>query len=271
MTLTSTNKLKILYHSDMHFNTEDDIEVFVLSLPPETNYDIVIFAGDITNGNISLIQKLISRINKPVYFVCGNHDYYNRNITEVHKFLLDAGLNLLKEGVSYTHNHNGIDYTIVGATLWTTFLLDGRKARHAARKAAFASIADFHCITYNTSLLSLDLMEYLSLKDWNWLAKFKHKPNTIVVTHFPCSSVTQHERYDGDVMNPYFRSNKITTGFDIIFSGHTHDCFDVVDKFNCRHLLNPLGYKREFYKMISSFDNSIVGVNGYNSHKIVEY
>ena len=48
MTLTSTNKLKILYHSDMHFNTEDDIEVFVLSLPPETNYDIVIFDGDIT-------------------------------------------------------------------------------------------------------------------------------------------------------------------------------------------------------------------------------
>lgn len=270
--MTSTiNKLKILHFSDLHLNREIDIDIFIPSLPDESKYDIIIISGDISNGDITLIKKLVDKLTKPVYFVCGNHDYYNNNITDAHKFLLDSGLNLLKEGLDYKYNHNGIEYTIVGATLWTSFLLDGRKARHNARKEAFNSIADFHCITYNTSKLSLDLMEYLHLKDWNWLAKFKNKPNTIVVTHFPCSKLTQHECYEGDVLNPYFRTNKITTGFNLILSGHTHNCFDVIDDYNCRHHINSLGYKKEFYRSVSVVDGSVVGYNGYLSHKIIEY
>lgn len=269
--MPTINKLKILQYSDLHLARDVDIEIFLSCLPNESVYDIVILSGDITNGDISLIKKLIDRIPKPVYFVCGNHDYYNRNIMEVHEFLLNSGLNLLKDGVSYTHTHEGVDYTIVGATLWTSFLLDGRKPRHAARKAAFNAIEDFHCITYGRSKLSLDLMEYLHLKDWKWLAKFKNKPNTVVVTHFPCSKITQHERWDGNILNPYFRSNKDTTGFNLILSGHTHDCFDGIDDFNCRHHINAFGYKREFYRTISTLDGSMTGENGYNSYKIIEY
>ncbi len=269
--MSSTNKLKILLHSDMHLNNESEVDDFLTSLPNEDTYDIVVFAGDITNGKVYLIKYLISKLTKPVYLVCGNHDYYGNSVVDVHQYLLDAGLNLLKEGVSYTYNHNGVEYTLVGGTTWTSFLSDGRKARHAARKAAFTSIADFYYINHTTSRLSLDLMEYLHLRDWKWIAKFKNKPNTIVVTHFPCSLSAQHKRWEGNILNPYFINAKITTGFDLFLSGHTHDACDVIDKFGCRHVINPLGYKNEFSRLKFSNTNATTGSNRYHSHKIIEY
>ena len=269
--MSSTNKLKTLLHSDTHLNNESEVDDFLTSLPPEDTYDISVFAGDITNGKVHLIKYLISKLSKPAYLVCGNHDYYNNNIMDVSKYLLDAGLNLLKEGVSYTYNHNGVEYTLVGGTTWTSFLSNGRKARHAARKAAFNCIADFHCIKYGESKLSLDLMEYLHLKDWNWIAKFNNKPNTIIVTHFPCSLSAQNERWEGNILNPYFINAKITTGFNLFLSGHTHDGCDVIDKFGCRHVINPLGYKNEFLRIKFPNDQAIAGFNRYHSHKIIEY
>lgn len=270
------SKLKILHYSDLHLNSESNIDEFVTYLPDESKYDIVILSGDITNGNITLIKKLVSKFTKPVYFVCGNHDYYGSNILNVHDYLMNEKLNLLKEGVSYIYNHNGVDYTIAGATLWTSFLLEGRKARHAARIYAQNYINDFNAITYGKvkpygiSKLTPDVMEYLHLKDWKWLATFKDKPNTIIVTHFPCSKIVQHEKWNGNVLNPYFINNKITTGFNLILSGHTHDCFEGIDKYNCTHHVNALGYRHEFDTITENGD-SLIRDNGFNSYKIIEY
>lgn len=65
--------MRILLLSDIHQYSEIIFNSFFKTLPKTDTYDIVVIAGDITNGDLGLLKIIINTFKKPVYFVLGNH------------------------------------------------------------------------------------------------------------------------------------------------------------------------------------------------------
>lgn len=68
--------MKIQVLSDLHTEFGD---LFV----PETNADVVVFAGDIGVGIDGLKWIESQEIDKPIIYVLGNHEFYNHDIHHI--------------------------------------------------------------------------------------------------------------------------------------------------------------------------------------------
>ena len=53
----------------------------------------------------------------------------------------------------------------------------------------------------------------------------------------------------------------------VSLTGNTHTCIDAVDKYGCRHVVNAFGYGSEFDR---TYNESLVGTNGFDSFKIID-
>lgn len=92
--------MKILWLTDIHldFLTSKEFETFINSLVQE-EADSIFISGDIANANsIEFVLKTMAvRIQIPIYFVLGNHDFYHSSISKVRekiKLLCDSISNL---------------------------------------------------------------------------------------------------------------------------------------------------------------------------------
>lgn len=80
--------MKIAWASDLHFDDCNDVSIqaFLQELQ-ESNADIVLFGGDISNG--ILLSQHLRMLDQSLpctgYFVLGNHDYYYRSLKGVGK------------------------------------------------------------------------------------------------------------------------------------------------------------------------------------------
>lgn len=75
-----SKKLKILHVTDPHFDYAPKFEYeSFLSKVMARDFDLMVISGDICDGAYAdkWISKLITAIKRPVFFVLGNHDYYN--------------------------------------------------------------------------------------------------------------------------------------------------------------------------------------------------
>ena len=93
LTLPSSSQT-LLWGSDWHLDhlKENEREAFYERLAHE-NFTILVLAGDIELahadargeciGLIATLKKIQQAIQRPVFFVCGNHDYYLGSIEEV--------------------------------------------------------------------------------------------------------------------------------------------------------------------------------------------
>lgn len=77
---------KILWSTDLHFDAAEKKQYklyceLVLAHEP----DIIFIGGDVSNGvsTFAYLQHLSKVINKPIYFVLGNHDFYYGSIIEI--------------------------------------------------------------------------------------------------------------------------------------------------------------------------------------------
>jgi len=80
--------MKIIWCTDIHLNFVDlfKLNAFcrkITSLKP----DVVLIAGDIaeSDGIVEMLLALEREIQCPIYFVLGNHDYYESSIKDVRK------------------------------------------------------------------------------------------------------------------------------------------------------------------------------------------
>jgi predicted MPP superfamily phosphohydrolase len=77
---------KLAWLTDIHLNflDEDERAVFYESIE-KTNCDSVLITGDIAEApSIEMIMKeMVTQINRPIYFVIGNHDYYRGSVKKV--------------------------------------------------------------------------------------------------------------------------------------------------------------------------------------------
>ncbi|HEX4044704.1 MAG TPA: metallophosphoesterase [Gammaproteobacteria bacterium] len=82
--------------TDIHLNFIDDVarQKFYQEIV-NTKCDGVLISGDIAEAPnlVDILNEMAKYINKPIYFVLGNHDYYRGQINEVH----DAITALTKE------------------------------------------------------------------------------------------------------------------------------------------------------------------------------
>ena len=78
--------MKLAWMTDIHLNfvEPDQRQVFYHSIL-QTDCDGLLITGDIVDANnfSAVIKEMLDHINKPTYFVLGNHDYYGGNVKDV--------------------------------------------------------------------------------------------------------------------------------------------------------------------------------------------
>ncbi len=80
--------MKLAWLTDIHINFLDDhVRRKFYQEIAGTNCDAVLISGDIAEAPnlIDLLNEMVSQIDKAIYFILGNHDYYRGQVNEVRK------------------------------------------------------------------------------------------------------------------------------------------------------------------------------------------
>ncbi|MBD2750404.1 metallophosphoesterase [Microvirga sp. BT688] len=190
-----------------------------LSLPRETDADVMVIAGD-THPDPEVRSQVLARIEDelalPVIHVNGNHDYYGGS------FPKDLG-DLITMG--------GIRFAV--ATLWT--YLDDAGRREVSRFPDFVKI---HGVT-------VDKWNDLHLAQLTFL---EQASADVIVSHHAPFPGSIHPDFQGDALNAFFVNNLDPKRFcktRLWIHGHVHTPFDYLvqaENHQMRVVCNPLGY-----------------------------
>ena len=85
--------MKLAWFTDIHLDHVHDVGTSVASLASSASKcESIIITGDISLANtlIGHLMLLDQVLEKPIYFVLGNHDYYFSNIRTVRRHVVDA-------------------------------------------------------------------------------------------------------------------------------------------------------------------------------------
>jgi len=218
----------------------------------ESKVDAVILAGDIDVGDKGLRWAMHRSAPTPVFYVLGNHEFYNHDL-----FKLRARLRRLAEGtnVRLLENDSAIwdGVRFLGCTLWSDWTLFGQPDLHA--KYAEQHMSDFSLIRVSegedSRLLVADDAATMHRTSENWLrqelASGGRQP-TVVITHFAPARESIAPRFAQDALTPGFvvdlESLVRSSGALLWVHGHVHDSFDYKIG-STRVLCNPRGYPDE--------------------------
>jgi len=232
-------KLHIL--NDLHIEFEDFV-------PPATDADVVVLAGDVGVGVEGLRWAEDRFPDRPVIYVPGNHEFYHHDIALIDEL----------KARSPDHIHvldddqvviNGVRF--LGSVLWTDFCLFGEADKFFAMQQARRQLTDFSIIQNGGQCFAPEDAIRLHTASRDWLAAMLAEPfdgKTAVVTHHAPSSRSVHPRYARDLLTPAFASNleNLMDGSRaaLWIHGHTHDSFDYAI-YDTRVVCNPRGYSPE--------------------------
>lgn len=236
--------MKLHIISDIHLEFSD-------MAIPEVDADVTVIAGDLHTGihGLSWIRKL----NRPVIYVPGNHEYYGYNIDKIRNDFRQQKSAYVLDNQTITLD--GI--TFFGATMWTDFEFFSDPVFcmiHALRH-----MNDFKFIKHQTSRLTpADTIEFHK-ESLVHLKSFinENAAKKVIVTHHLPSALSVQNRYKTDSMTSAFASNldEIVerSGAKLWLHGHTHDSCDYIIG-QTRVVCNPRGYP----PFNSHFDSSFV-------------
>ena len=232
--------MKIQIASDLHLeNWQRDLPPLHQFTPDRTR-DLLILAGDITNGarqfGLPFIRQEIGF--SPVIYVPGNHEYYHATRQDVDSFWrLFADAN---PGFHYL-NDNTVDIGGVrfyGACWCSDFWGDPGHYHYTRMIADFTLTGDWDT--------SAHVAEFRRVTDS--MAGLAGKVD-VVITHFPPTlEAIDLALYKNDPLNPYF-INDCRWLVEYLrpalwVSGHTHSPFDY-KVGDTRVVINPGGYRGE--------------------------
>jgi len=207
--------------SDLHLNFRKTPEV--LSLVAKINdaeCDKLIIAGDIIEDK-EYRELFLSYIQKPYFFINGNHDFWGAPIYD-----------------DYTR-----DGEISGGCLWTNFNRNPIVAYDCRR-----NLNDFKYVRNPTDTGKVEPFHMEEIFNAQVEKIWEDDPN-VIVTHFPPSLRSVHDRFQGDYYTPYFVNNlENRMGHlkaKLWVHGHVHDSFDYFMPNGMRVVCNPLGYPKE--------------------------
>ena len=249
-------KLNIL--SDLHLSRGE-------LPPPATDADVVVLAGDIERPAQAVAWA--ARLDKPVLYVPGNHEYYGGSIdgsaAQLKRLCEGSRIHVLDDDVQLIG-----DVRFLGSTLWTDFRLFGDgPARQAAMDEALRFMRDFSRIRVTEASPALFTpLDAASLfrRHAAWLAAELARPHdgpTVVITHHAPSRASIDPRFEGSLLNACFVSDGeyLLDGSraQLWIHGHTHDSFDYV-RNGTRVVCNPRGYATDGVNENAAFDPDLV-------------
>jgi Icc-related predicted phosphoesterase len=216
--------MRVFAASDLHFEFHKDIE-WLPPLPEAGAFDVLVLAGDIGAGAYlgSALRRLRYKYpDKPIIYVAGNHEHYNKNINRDIMARVDVpDVYFLENG-----RVDLMGYHFLGCTLWTGFDALGEDTTKEAMKLSWKHIADF--IAIRTAELSessgvprfitAEYMAEIYQASRAWLIEELQKVDpekTIVVTHFPPAREFRHGQIQEDPISGYFQAN----------------CLDIIEKY----------------------------------------
>lgn len=275
--------MKFLVLSDLH------LEFASFDAPPGLEYDAVILAGDIHSPGHRAVhwarRDSVFGTRKPIVIVPGNHEFYGTclpvELDEMRKAADGTNVHVLERDELVLDDPDGGHVRILGATLWTDFMLevkgdDGCRA-DPERALAMANryVNDFRLITVPVGQAPQPNLERRKLTaedtlarhwiDRAWLLRQLASPfdgATVVVTHHAPGFESVAPQYVSDWLSPAFVSNLPEEFFGrraerrmtkpaLWVHGHTHSSADY-KRNRTRVLANPRGYRLKD----SSFENS---------------
>ncbi|MDT8405803.1 MAG: metallophosphoesterase [Methylococcales bacterium] len=235
--------MKINYFSDLHLE-------FGPQAMPANDAELVIAAGDI--GLHHQGCEWLKSLGKPVIYVAGNHEFYDREhqqaLVELQQVCADSSVNFLEQAVWVYR-----DIRFIGCTLWADIYSNGPETAEKLNHR----LNDFKKISYQNQAFNMEQFRDLNHCATAWLrevltASFPGK--TVVITHHAPSEwswdksprMTKKFAYCTDLkalMHEY--------DIDAWFHGHIHSVVDyrIADT---RILCNPRGYYPN--KLVEQFD-----------------
>lgn len=243
--------MKAWIFSDLHVDVGADAAPFELP-DPRPEHDLVIIAGDICEHTQRGVRWIADNgLNTvPVFYVPGNHEFYRNTV--------DRGL---EKGLEEAARHNNIHILsdahfdlwgvrIIGATLWTDYLLFGEAQRWAAIYAAKAEMNDHKKVriaqdgyrrwsTLDAAKAHEASRTYLS----NKLAETFDGTRVVVTHHAPSIKSVPDDRWS-DVLSAAYASDveDLVDKSDLWIHGHLHPNRCDYQLGNGRVISNPRGY-----------------------------
>lgn len=236
--------MKIQILSDLHLEFSERHPPFV---PPTTDADVIVLAGDIDNGTRAFDWAERSFAGKTVLYVPGNHEYYGGELATVARQMRARAAN--SANVRLLDNDELVlgDVRFLGTTLWTDFELFGLESMAAAVEESLRYVVDFRAIRHGTGLLTPEQTMVLHRQAVAFLEAKLAQPfagKTVVITHHAPHPGSVHARWAAHLSSAAFVSDltRLLGRSQLWFHGHTHDGFDYAAA-GTRVIANPMGYR----------------------------
>jgi Icc-related predicted phosphoesterase len=224
--------MKIQVMSDLHFEFHADSgKSFIASMSP-VGYDALILAGDITIHHL-LLLTLTTICEKyqgiPVFYVCGNHEFYHSSIEAIRDVVSKIGVPNFHFLDNSVVTHQGVRF--VGTTLWFE--------RNAFTHPVERQLSDFH---YIQNFKEDVIVEHEKAK--KFLTDTVREGDVVITHHAPLWQ-SVNPKYAGSPINCFFVSDMeelITSANPKVWvHGHMHD--SSLYSFNQTAIIcNPFGY-----------------------------
>jgi Icc-related predicted phosphoesterase len=241
--------MKINFFSDIHLEWYDH-------RLPDNDADIIIAAGDI--GKPYDAAEWLKRMEKPVLYVAGNHEYYGGEwrdrMAKLEKHCHNSNVHFMDNSIVHIMGHS-----FFGATMWTDFDLYRNQDLDMLKAVDYMN--DYHQIKLGRGKLDPG---YILIKHQKSLEALKEyldvteKP--MIITHHLPSAMSIHPDYRGHPGNPFYAtelSGLFREGMHW-FHGHTHSSTEY-ELFGAHVHCNPRGYATRNRTENAEFDiNKIV-------------
>jgi predicted phosphohydrolase len=262
--------MKIHLLSDLHVEFYDDPKVLCEKInklyPNVAEDDILIIAGDLgvagtskkLNDEYKFMLKYFGKKWNSVFYVAGNHEYYDRPKHEsiadisnaIEAYCVECGIIFLDNDIFETSG-----YVFVGSTLWTNVGEEAYENMNDKLQAILSRDEVVSIHKANVKWLNTTLNKLQKLKDSDLRSKspeLQEKPVIIITHHLPLKEVV-HKKFLGEeysiTHSGYFSdlTDLVTKHNNIIchwYHGHMHEAYKkkVHDIHFCA---NPMGYPDE--------------------------
>ena len=238
--------MKIQIFSDVHVEFSPNYRFRI----PDHDSDLVVLCGDIGPGlsGLAWAGREMDRLQKPVLYIPGNHEFYNReyfsHLARMKHRAKALGVVFLSDDICEI---NG--YRFIGSTLWSSFRGNDGKADSEAIWHAKHRMPDFSVIKVGRNRFTPHDASELHESSVAFIDKelnASEKDKTVVITHHGPS----HQ-----CVNPKFPFRPLTRAFtsdaehllgrsSLWVYGHTHASLDFNIK-GTRVISNQMGYPGE--------------------------
>ncbi|UUX33465.1 metallophosphoesterase [Fundicoccus culcitae] len=221
--------MRLAFVSDLHFDLpikappRQYFDIFS-KLVKAKGIDILVLGGDISDFytlTISFVEMLQKRLEIPVYFIPGNHDFYSeqkhKDTWDIYDEFKEHPQCLIESPLKLTD-----EYTLVGHTAWFNFSFHNETANNYYSQEGLTPEG----LVYkekeytNWNMTDIELSKYFSKiieKDF----QLNYSPHYILVTHVMNHAVFAKDIDEDPHVEPRFIPFAATNDLDKIFESYS--------------------------------------------------